>query len=71
MNVSDLSSQDWRLIQFAIDRLRSAAEEPDPQTNEIIPLPTDVSDSLIHISKVAQAQIAPSSTWGIANCGFT
>ena len=34
-----------------------AAELPDPDTNETIPLPEDVSDTLIRISKVAQKQM--------------
>ena len=41
----------------AVDRLRMAAELPDPETNETIPLPEDVSDTLIRISKVAQKQM--------------
>ena len=45
------------MIHFAVDRLRMAAELPDPETNETIPLPEDVSDTLIRISQVAQKQM--------------
>lgn len=57
MSASELSPQDWHVIHFAVDRLRIAAELPDPQTNEAIPLPEDVSDALIRITKVAQKQM--------------
>ena len=58
MSTSELTPQDWRVIQFAVDRLRIAAEIPDPETNVTIPLPEDVSDTLIRISQVAQKQMA-------------
>ena len=58
MSAPDLSPQDWHVIHFAVDRLRMAAEIPDPETNETIPLPDDVSDTLIRISQVAQKQMA-------------
>ena len=57
MSAPDLSPQDWHVIHFAVDRLRMAAEIPDPETNETIPLPDDVSDTLIRISQVAQKQM--------------
>ena len=51
MKASDLSSTDWRVINFAIDRLRTATEDqPD--------LPADVSETLAHISKVSQVLMA-------------
>ena len=58
MSAPDLSPQDWHVIHFAVDRLRIAAEKPDPETNETIPLPPDVSDTLARISQVAQNQMA-------------
>ena len=57
MSASELTPQDWHVIHFAVDRLRMAAELPDPETNETVPLPEDVSDTLIRISKVAQMQM--------------
>ena len=57
MSASELTPQDWQVIHFALDRLRLAAELPDPETNETNPLPEDVSDTLIRISKVAQKQM--------------
>lgn len=58
VSAAELTPQDWHVIHFAVDRLRVAAELPDPETNEAIPLPPDVSDTLIRISKVAQKQMA-------------
>jgi len=57
VSASDLSPQDWHVIHFAVDRLRIAAEIPDPETNQSIPLPADVSDTLIRISQVAQKEM--------------
>jgi len=57
VSASDLSPQDWQVIHFAVDRLRIAAELPDPETNQSIPLPADVSDTLIRISQVAQKEM--------------
>ena len=57
MSAFELTPQDWHVIHFAVDRLRMAAELPDPETNETIPLPEDVSDTLIRFSKVAQQRM--------------
>ena len=58
VSASELTPLDWHVIHFAVDRLRIAAENPDPETNETNPLPADVSDTLIRISQVAQKQMA-------------
>ena len=57
MSATELTPQDWHVIHFAVDRLRMAAENPDPDTNQTIPLPEDVSETLIRISQVAQKQM--------------
>ena len=58
VSACELTPLDWHVIHFAVDRLRIAAESPDPETNETNPLPPDVSDTLIRISQVAQQQMA-------------
>ena len=57
MSASELTPQDWHVIHFAVDRLRMAAELPDPETNETVPLPEE--DTLIRISQVARSKWWP------------